>query len=204
MSQPLDPSTVLNADTNQLPYRIAVLCYLEDPDGRLLMLHRRKQPNADMYPPIGGKLEIGIGESPHARARREIQREAGLDIDPADIKFIGMVSEAGYEGAGHWLLFCFRITRVIHPDEIPVYEFEEGIRMDRSEDIDQLGFARIGPTVLWPMVQLHQDDIRRPHRLQFVPVRHDRARTCPVERPTGEVGHGGDQLFGLLRLRLRR
>ena len=160
MSQPLDPSTVLNADANQLPYRIAVLCYLEDPDGRLLMLHRRKQPNADMYSPIGGKLEIGIGESPHACARREVQEEAGLDIDPADIKFIGMISEAGYEGTGHWLLFCFRITRVIHPDEIPVYEFEEGIlEWIAPEDIDRLDLPESDRTVLWPMVRAHQDDI---------------------------------------------
>ena len=61
MSEHHDPSTVLNAGADQLPYRIAVLCYLEDLDGRLLMLHRRKEPNAGMHSPIGGKLEISIG-----------------------------------------------------------------------------------------------------------------------------------------------
>jgi len=155
-----DPSTVLNAGTNQLPYRIAVLCYLEDPSGRLLMLHRRKEPNAGMHSPIGGKLEIGIGESPHTCARREIHEEAGLDIDPDDIKFIGMVSEAGYEGTGHWLLFCFRVTRPIEPDEIPVYDFDEGVlEWIAPDDIESLNLPESDRTVLWPMVRRHQDEI---------------------------------------------
>ncbi|MCP4067415.1 MAG: hypothetical protein GY741_03955, partial [Phycisphaeraceae bacterium] len=46
-----------------LPYRIAVLCYLWTEDDRLLMLHRRKHPNPDMYSPIGGKMEISLGET---------------------------------------------------------------------------------------------------------------------------------------------
>ena len=43
-------------DARSKPYKIAVLCYLYDEEGRLLLLHRRKPPNRDMYSPIGGKL----------------------------------------------------------------------------------------------------------------------------------------------------
>lgn len=37
-------------DHGVLPYRIAVLCYLYDERGRVLLLHRRKSPNAGLYP----------------------------------------------------------------------------------------------------------------------------------------------------------
>ena len=54
-------------DLTEVPYRIAVLCYLKDASGRVLLLHRRKEPNAGLYSPIGGKLEVSVGEGPHAR-----------------------------------------------------------------------------------------------------------------------------------------
>ena len=50
------------ADGSPLPYKIAVLCYVFDEVGRVLLLHRRKRPNPGMYSPIGGKLEVEIGE----------------------------------------------------------------------------------------------------------------------------------------------
>ena len=137
-----------------LPYRIAVLCYLHDGDGRLLMLHRSKAPNQGRYSPIGGKLEVGEGEGPHECARREIHEEAGLDIDPADIEFIGMVSEKGYENAGHWLLFCFDVTRAIEHDELPTYEFDEGVlEWVEPERIESLDIPDTDRQVLWPLVQ---------------------------------------------------
>ena len=49
-----------NYEISNLPYRIAVLCYLwnhEEDQERLLMLHRAKAPNLGMYSPIGGKVE---------------------------------------------------------------------------------------------------------------------------------------------------
>ena len=55
-----------------LPYKIAVLCYLYDERGDLLLLHRNKAPNAGMYSPIGGKLEMADGEGPQESAVREI------------------------------------------------------------------------------------------------------------------------------------
>ena len=48
-------------DANVLPYRVAVLCYLYDHEGRLLLLHRCKAPNSGRHSPIGGKLELAEG-----------------------------------------------------------------------------------------------------------------------------------------------
>ena len=140
--------------SNALPYRIAVLCYLHDSQGRLLMLHRSKAPNKGRYSPIGGKLEVGLGEGPHECARREIQEEAGLDIDPSDIEFIGMVSEKGYEDEGHWLMFCFDITRTIEHDELPTYEFDEGVlEWVEPDKIESLNIPDTDRQVLWPLVR---------------------------------------------------
>src|SRR5690606_13000092 len=74
-----------------LPYRIAVLAYLFDDQGRLLLLHRRKVPNRHLYSPIGGKLDVDAGESPTACAIREIREEAGIELALADLHLTGMV-----------------------------------------------------------------------------------------------------------------
>lgn len=47
-----------------LPYKIACLCDLRDKDDNVLLLHRIKAPNKGLCSPIGGKLEMQLGESP--------------------------------------------------------------------------------------------------------------------------------------------
>jgi 8-oxo-dGTP diphosphatase len=113
-------------DHGPLPYRIAVLCYLYDADGRVLLLHRSKSPNDGMYSPIGGKLEIAAGESPHQAAVREIAEEAGLHVADDDVRMIGIVSETAYEGETHWLIFLFEVMRPVGHDEIRDMHIDEG------------------------------------------------------------------------------
>ncbi len=90
-----------------LPYKIAVLCYLYDDDNNLLLLHRAKEPNAGHYSPIGGKLEAGNGESPHAWAVREIQEEAGGELHQKENRLSGRLAGKTDEDKTHWLLFLF-------------------------------------------------------------------------------------------------
>ena len=61
--------------TEPLPYKIAVLCYLFDREGRVLLLHRERPPNRGLYSPVGGKLEQSLGESPTACAIRRSPNE---------------------------------------------------------------------------------------------------------------------------------
>ena len=140
-----------------LPYKIAVLCYLYDGDGCLLMLHRRKQPNAGMYSPVGGKLEMTEGEGPHECAVREIFEEAGLQVDLHDIRLIGIVSERAYEGQTHWLIFLFEVLRPIGREEVHTMDFEEG----RLEWVDvhrvhELPIPETDRKFMWPLVQEHR------------------------------------------------
>lgn len=139
-----------------LPYRIAVLCYLRDEAGRMLMLHRSKAPNSGMYSPIGGKLEPAIGEGPHQCAAREIEEEAGVHVKPDDLRLMGIVSEKAYEGESHWLLFLFEMNRPIAHDEIRAYEMDEGTLewLDRS-NIDHLPLPETDRRIIWPLVAEH-------------------------------------------------
>lgn len=144
-------------DVRGLPYKIAVLCYLYDTDGRLLLLHRRKPPNSDMYSPIGGKLEAALGESPHDCAQREIWEEAQIRIKPEEIRLIGMVNESNYEASGHWLLFLFEVTRPINPAEIPHTEFDEGrLEWHAIADVNTLVIPDTDRRIMWPAVQAHR------------------------------------------------
>jgi 8-oxo-dGTP diphosphatase len=142
---------------HQLPYKIAVLCYLYDGRGRVLLLHRRKEPNVDMYSPIGGKLEVAEGEGPHQCALREISEEADLRLRDEEIRLCGIVSEKAYQGQTHWLIFLFEVTRPVQPEEIPWEDFEEGrLEWVRIEDVASLPIPETDRQVMWPSVQAHR------------------------------------------------
>src|SRR5688572_23119310 len=106
-----------------LPYQIAVLCYLYDEAGRLLLLHRVKPPNRHLYSPIGGKLHMELGESPLTCALREIMEEVELELNPSDLHLTGLITETGYQNEGHWLMFLYEVRR---PVKIERMEFGEG------------------------------------------------------------------------------
>ena len=141
-------------DVRSMPYKVAVLCYLYDTEGRLLLLHRRKPPNRDMYSPIGGKLEIADGEGPHDCALREIREEAHLELRPDEIRMISIVSERAYKGEEHWLIFLFEVTRPIRPDEIPHSEFDEGrLEWHAVDEVEKLPIPATDRDVMWPLVR---------------------------------------------------
>ena len=144
----------MHADSPPLPYRIAVLVILFDEAGRLLLLHRRRPPNADLYSPIGGKLEMTLGESPTACAVREVQEEAGLTITADDLHLTGIVSECAYEGAGHWLIFVYEVTRAVRVERM---EFEEGrLEWHDPAALETLPIPDSDRKVIWPHFWQHR------------------------------------------------
>ena len=144
-----------------LPYRIAVLCYLFDPQGRVLLLHRRKKPNQDLYSPVGGKLEMADGESPTACAIREIHEEVDLHIEPHDLHLTGIISETGYEDEGHWLLFLYEVTR---PVTVTRTSFDEGtLEWHDREAIDPLPIPQTDRQIIWPLFWQHRGQFFMAH-----------------------------------------
>jgi 8-oxo-dGTP diphosphatase len=140
--------------TAKLPYKIAVLCYVFDEQDRLLLLHRANEPNKGLYSPPGGKLHMDEGESPAECALREMQEELLLDLDFADIHLTGLVSECGFAGETHWLMFLYEVTR---PVTITRMAFEEGALGWHSwDEIEKLNIPATDRQVIFPLFRQHR------------------------------------------------
>jgi 8-oxo-dGTP diphosphatase len=110
-----------------MPYRVSSLLYCFNAAEEVLLLHRRQEPNAGLWSPSGGKLRTDIGESPYRCACREAQEEIGLTLNSADLHLTGIVSEHGYAGQAHWLMFLFevlpRLSRTPQPIREGTFQF---------------------------------------------------------------------------------
>lgn len=96
-----------------MQYKISVLVFLKNVSGEFLMLQRKKAPNSGLWSPIGGKLEMASGESPHQCATRETLEETGLLVDVSDLHLFCVAAEKAYEGRNHWLMFLFDCKKTI-------------------------------------------------------------------------------------------
>ena len=101
------PKFELESPNNKGPLRlVGTLGYLVQNDS-LLLLHRSRPPNKDLWSPPGGKAEIG--ESPEECMKREFEEETGFR--PVEIELAGILTQYC---RGHYdiLMFLFRITKV--------------------------------------------------------------------------------------------
>jgi len=143
------PDTYDSVMTVPLPYRVAVLCYLFDHQGRVLLLHRRKQPNQDLYSPVGGKLDMAHGESPAACAVREIREETGVAIGLPALHLTGIVSESSFLDSVHWLMFLYEVTQPVHVERT---SFDEGqLEWFAPSEIKQLPIPQTDREIIWPL-----------------------------------------------------
>lgn len=83
--------------------RLSALCYVEH-GGRVLMLRRHKEPFAGYWTAPGGKLVPG--EDPRQAVLREVCEEAGLVLEPPELRLA--CSETGVGEAYNWVVFVFR------------------------------------------------------------------------------------------------
>jgi len=137
-----------------LPYKVATLIYCFNHADEVLLLERAQEPNRGLWSPFGGKLHQAEGESPHACAVREAREEAGLVLTPADLHLTGVVSESGYEGQAHWLMFLFevlpRIERVPPPDREGRFAFVP------REGLGALPLPATDRDQIWPLFWTHR------------------------------------------------
>jgi len=94
-----------------LPYKVATLLYCFSERDEVLLLERAQEPNRGFWSPCGGKLHMDEGESPYTCACREAYEELGVAVAIPDLHLTGLVSEHGYQGQTHWLLFLFEVRR---------------------------------------------------------------------------------------------
>lgn len=131
-----------------LPFQISALVFVRNPLGEHLLIERRKAPNQGCWSPIGGKLDMQVGESPYECARRETFEEINLKLSDEELNCFGYISEKSYEGQGHWLMFLFNChTRI---DQLPETIDEGRFRFFSRAAIDALPIPETDRTLLWP------------------------------------------------------
>ena len=137
-----------------LPFKISVLVFLRDEAGRLLLIQRTKAPNLGCWSPIGGKLEMGLGESPFECAVRETFEETGVRVTTEDLHLFGMISEKGYEGQSHWLMFLFDCRQPLKA--LPATIDEGRFAFFAREELGNVAVPETDRTLLWPVYDEHR------------------------------------------------
>jgi 8-oxo-dGTP diphosphatase len=131
-----------------LPYKIATLLYCFDEADRVLLLQRTNEPNRGLWSPCGGKLHTDIGESPYACAIREAEEELGVTLRVSDLHLAAMVSEHGFLGQSHWLMFLFEVKRRF--TSLPPVHREGCFGFFERDELDQLPLPQTDRETIWP------------------------------------------------------
>ena len=139
-----------------MQYKISVLVFLKNRDGEFLMIQRTKAPNLGLWSPIGGKLEMPTGESPHQCAVRETFEETRLAVRSEDLHLFCMAAEKAYEGEGHWLMFLFDCRKPI--ESLPRKIDEGAFRFFSREAIDELPIPATDREGLWAIYDMYRED----------------------------------------------
>ncbi|MBN9692145.1 MAG: NUDIX domain-containing protein [Verrucomicrobia bacterium] len=137
-----------------LPHRISTLLYCFNAADEVLLLQRIKEPNRGLWSPPGGKLESTLGESPHACAAREANEELGLSMRPEDFSLTGIVSEQGYQGQAHWLMFLFELRSRL--EAIPPVHREGSFAFFHREALADLAIPATDREQIWPLFWRHR------------------------------------------------
>jgi 8-oxo-dGTP diphosphatase len=153
-----------------LPFRISVLVFLRNPAGELLLIERTKAPNLGCWSPIGGKLEMSTGESPHECAVRETAEETGLQVPQQEFHCFGTVSEKAYEGEKHWLMFLFDCKQTITALPSTIDEGRFGFFSPQA--LVKITLPPTDSLLVWPLWEKH--------RTGFVQLRADCSVSPPV------------------------
>jgi 8-oxo-dGTP diphosphatase len=137
-----------------LPYRIATLIYLHNPQRELLLLQRKCPPNVGLWSPVGGKLKTELGESPLECALRETREETGWVLQPDDLHLFAYISESAYQNQSHWLIFlyhCLKPLACLPPD------MEEGhFAFHSPQALENLPIPDSDRRWLWPLYFKHR------------------------------------------------
>ena len=154
-----------------LPYKIATLLYCFNERDEILLLERAQEPNLGLWSPPGGKLKTDTGESPYACACREAHEELGLQLTSPDLHLVGLISEHGYQGNAHWLMFLFEVKPRLKSTPPPMSEgrFEffpraalAGLRLPQT-DVE----------TIWPMFWQHRGGFFAAHCHCFADARNE-------------------------------
>ena len=137
-----------------LPFKVATLLYCFNDRDDVLLLQREREPNRGLWSPCGGKVDIENGESPYAGACREALEELGMAIQPSELHLTGIVSEHGYDGAAHWLMFLFELKRKLQA--VPPVHAEGRFAFFNRAALESLRLPQTDREKIWPLFWEHR------------------------------------------------
>ncbi len=137
-----------------LPYRVATLLYCFNEKDEALLLERAQEPNRGLWSPCGGKLHMDVGESPYSCACREAHEELELALSPSDLHLTGLVSEHGYQGQTHWLMFLFEVRKRL--TALPPVHSEGRFQFFAREAVSGLKIPKTDRERIWPWFWQHR------------------------------------------------
>jgi 8-oxo-dGTP diphosphatase len=137
-----------------LPYKIATLLYCFNERDEVLLMERAQEPNLGLWSPCGGKLHTDDGESPYACACREAEEELGLTLAASDLHLTGIVSEHGFQGQSHWLMFLFEVKTKLM--KLPSEHREGRFEFFRREKLPGLKVPQTDLEQIWPWFWEHR------------------------------------------------
>jgi 8-oxo-dGTP diphosphatase len=137
-----------------LPYKISTLLYCFNEREEVLLMRRAQDPNRGLWSPCGGKLRTDFGESPYACACREAREEMNLSLAPSDLRLTGLVSEYGYAGQAHWLMFLFEVLPKLAT--LPPPHREGSFQFFRPTEVNGLPLPATDKDQIWPLFWKHR------------------------------------------------
>jgi 8-oxo-dGTP diphosphatase len=136
------------------PYKIATLIYAFNEQDDVLLIERTQEPNRGFWSPCGGKLKTDLGESPYACAVRETGEELGVRLIATDLHLTGLISEHGYQGQTHWLMFLFEIRPRLQ--SLPPVHREGRFEFFPRPALDTLNIPQTDRERIWPWFWEHR------------------------------------------------
>jgi len=137
-----------------MPYKVSTLLYCFNEQGQVLLMHRAQEPNLGLWSPCGGKLRTDIGESPYTCACREAEEELGICLAASDLHLTGIVSEHGYQGQSHWLMFLFEVKRRLN--QLPPVHREGTFQFFEPSELLGLKMPQTDRERIWPWFWQHR------------------------------------------------
>lgn len=95
------------------------------------------------------------GESPHECAIREAREEIGLELSASELHCFAIISEKGFEGSGHWMMFLFDCRRRL--DILPAAIDEGRFAFYPPEAIAELPIPETDRQALWAIYHRHRE-----------------------------------------------